>query len=226
MSVSAVIPSAGAGKRMGQPKSFIEVLGKPLIYYTIIPFEKSEYIEEIILVAGRDELNEARKLAEKYKFKKIKAVIEGGIKRQDSVNNGLKAVSEGCEYILVHDGARPLVSVDIIAGAVSEVKKYHSVAVGVPSKDTVKEITDDGMVKDTLDRNIIWLIQTPQIFSRDIILEAYKRAVKIGYKATDDAKLVERMGQEVRLVKGSYENIKVTAPEDLAFVEAILKKRG
>lgn len=225
MSVSAIIPAAGTGERMGLKKQFIELLGRPLIYYTLLPFEESELIDDVILVVGIDDTDRIKKLIEQSGFKKVKKIIIGGKERQDSVYNGIKAISSSCKYVLIHDGARPLVTREIISSVATEVNLHKAVVVGIPSKDTVKSVSDEGFIKETLDRGSVWLIQTPQIFSYDIIKKAYERAFKIGYIATDDSRLVERLGQKVKIVKGSYENIKVTTPEDIVFAEAILRKR-
>jgi len=225
MTVSAIIPSAGEGARMGKKKAFIRVLGKPILYHTVSVFEESEHIREIIIVVSSEDVEETNRLIEEYGFKKIKSIIEGGKERQVSVYNGLQSVSSGCEYVMVHDCVRPLVNRDIIASAVREVKVHKAVVVGVPSKDTVKLVADDGTVKETMERDSTWLIQTPQIFMYDIIKEAYERAKRIGYAATDDSRLVERLGQKVKVVMGSYENIKITTPEDLIFAEAVLRQR-
>jgi len=226
MKVTAIIPAAGSGKRLNAKKQFLKLLGKPLISYTISEFESCQSVDDIIVISAKDDIEQTKELLKG--FKKVKKIIEGGAERQDSVYNGINSVEVESEedIILIHDGARPLITRDIISKAISEAKVAKAVVVGVPSKDTIKTVSKDGIVAETLDRKAIWLVQTPQVFSFSVIKEAYERAKRIGYKATDDSKLVERLGISVKIVMGSYENIKITTSEDIAIAEAILKGRG
>ena len=158
----------------------------------------------------------------------MKKIVVGGNERQDSVFNCIKEVDKESDddLIVIHDAARPLITKEIISNAIAEAKVEKAVIVGVPSKDTVKTVSKDNKIIETLDRGSIWLIQTPQVFSLSIIKQAYERAQKVNYKATDDSKLVERLGISVKMVMGSYENIKITTKEDMFIADAILKERG
>ncbi len=221
MKTVAIIVAAGEGMRMGQSKQFIEILGKPILSWTISVFEESEFIDDIILVVNFSDIERAKS----FKFKKIINVVEGGREREDSVYNGLKVVGGDVDVVLIHDGARPLLTKNIIASAISEVKVSPAVVVGVPIIDTVKKIGDENFIISTEDREALWLAQTPQVFKYKLIKEAYDRAYKVGYKATDDSTLVERLGYKAKIIMGSYENIKITFPEDLIIAEAILERR-
>jgi len=191
---------------------------------TLLVFENTAVIDEIILVVNPDDI----KRAKKFNFAKLKQVIAGGQERQDSVSAGLAVLPSDCEIVVVHDGARPLVTSEIIEQAVQVAEESGAVVVGVPVKDTVKmsnvkcPMSKDGVtILKTLDRNCLWLAQTPQVFKKKIILEAFK---KFGQeKVTDDAMMVEKLGVPVTMVMGSYANIKITTPEDLLIAKALLK---
>ncbi len=226
MKTVAIITAGGTGKRMGQPKQFLEIAGKPMLEQTISVFEKANCIDEIILVISPEEIEKAKQ----FKFKKIKKIVAGGKERQDSVNNGLKELPNDCEIVAIHDGARPFVEVKIIERAVEEAKKNGAVVVGVPVKDTIKQIaknkqqtannTKTAIIK-TVDREQLWQAQTPQVFKKEIILKAYEQGYN-KYKVTDDAMLVEKLGVPVKMVMGSYQNIKITTPEDLKLAKGII----
>jgi len=220
----AILTAAGQGKRMGAPKQFIEFEGITMLERTLLVFENTAVIDEIILVVNPDDI----KRAKKFNFAKLKQVIAGGQERQDSVSAGLAVLPSDCEIVVVHDGARPLVTSEIIEQAVQVAEESGAVVVGVPVKDTVKmsnvkcPMSKDGVtILKTLDRNCLWLAQTPQVFKKKIILEAFK---KFGQeKVTDDAMMVEKLGVPVTMVMGSYANIKITTPEDLLIAKALLK---
>jgi 2-C-methyl-D-erythritol 4-phosphate cytidylyltransferase len=231
LKVTAIIPAAGSGKRLSESmssgdvkKQFLHISGKPMLSRTVSVFESCQSIDDIIVVVAKEDIDVTGNILAGYK--KVKKIIAGGAERQDSVYNGLREVSADTDIVVIHDGARPLVTKEIIATAVTEAKTSRAVVVGVPSKDTIKNVTDDHMVQDTLDRSRIWLVQTPQVFELKLIKEAYERAKKVGYSATDDSKLVERLGIPVKMVFGSYENIKVTGKEDIILAEAIITGRG
>ena len=225
--VAAIIPAAGYGKRMqsSQNKQFMQIKGKPVLAHTINIFEKCEEIAEIIVVVRSDELDVCRELVCKYGFRKIKSIVAGGAERQDSVWNGLKEVSSHCETVVVHDGARPLLLQEILVQALQESKLSPALAVGVPVKDTIKIVDNEQHVLQTPERKMLWAVQTPQIFRKDILSEAYLHAKKSGFYATDDAGLVEALGIKVKMVMGSYENIKITTPEDILVAELFLTRR-
>lgn len=229
---TAIVLAAGSGKRMGTSvkKQYLLLNGKPVLYYALKAFEDSERIQRIILVTGDGEERYCKEeIVETYGFQKVSAIVTGGRERYHSVWNGLNAISnrEGCErdsesYIFIHDGARPFVDQATIERAYQEVRKSKACVAGVPTKDTVKIVDTNGFVAETPERKYVWQIQTPQVFEKELVWEAYsrlieqKRSGKLTLQVTDDAMVVESMmGHPVKLVMGSYENIKLTTPEDL-----------
>ena len=231
----AVILAAGSGSRMKTDvkKQFMEIGGKPLVYYSIKAFEESA-VDDIVLVVSRGDVDYAKKeIVEKYKFDKVTAVVEGGLARYHSVRLGLMAAANDCDYAFIHDGARPFVNREIIMRAMSAVREFKACVVGMPAKDTIKIADEKGFAASTPDRNLMWVIQTPQAFSYQMILDLYKRLdreegdlMAKGINITDDAMVVEYYTDtKVKLVEGSYDNIKITTPEDVAVAEAILNRR-
>lgn len=226
---SVVIVSAGKGTRMESRvnKVYLNLEGKKIIERTLQEFEDCDTVDEIILVVNqRDMIYCETEIVGKNSYSKLKEIVAGGEKRQDSVYNGLKKISALAEVVLIHDGARPLVTMDIMERSILDAYKYGAITVGVPVKDTIKVVEKDGVVAETLERNKLWNIQTPQGFRREIIEEAYEKAITSGFEATDDAMIAEMAGYKVKIVHGSYENIKITTPEDMAIAEAILKYRN
>lgn len=224
----AVIPAAGLGKRLNSngEKVFTIVGDKPLIAFTIQAFEESPEIADIVVVVRAEHIKRTQFLVAEHGFHKVRAVIEGGQSRQDSVRNGLAVVSPDCELIAIHDGARPFVTQEIISSCIATAKADGAAIASVPVSDSIKSSTDDRFVASTLDRNKLYAVQTPQVFRREIIVRAYQSAYTDGFIGTDDASLVERVGFPVRIVLGSHENIKVTTPIDLSVAESILRARG
>lgn len=219
-----VIVAAGTGSRMnmGINKQFIKLEGKEIIAYTIEKFYNNSNIEDIVVVVKEDESEFFKKeILDKYNFKNIK-IAYGGKERQDSVYNGLKLLDKKCHVVLIHDGARPFVSDKIIDNCIKEAKNHKAVVVGVPVKDTIKVIDKDKYIVDTPNRSVLWAVQTPQTFDYNILIDAYKDAFKNGFYGTDDAMLVERIGYKVKMVEGSYNNIKITTQEDLNIGSQIL----
>ena len=224
---TAIVLSAGQGKRMGTSvqKQYIELQGKPIIYYTLSVFQKSEIIDDIILVVGKDQLKHVQEeIVRKYHFTKVKTVVEGGHERYASVWQGLKAreydkyyenIQDG--YVFIHDGARPFVDEEMLERAYDTVRKYKACVAGVPSKDTIKLINEEQFAVTTPERKYVWAVQTPQVFEKTLIFEAYARLMEEEcVHVTDDAMVVEQMMHlPVKLFEGSYENIKITTPEDL-----------
>ena len=213
---TAIILSAGTGSRMksNMPKQYMELLGQPVIYYSVKAFEDSP-VDEIVIVCSADYIEYFRhSIIEKYGFKKVKAIVQGGKERYNSVYEGLKAAN-GTDYVLIHDGARPLVSADIIKRSMQAVKEYRACVAGMPVKDTIKIADEDGYAKLTPERSKVWQIQTPQSFSYPLVYEAYRKMLADEDSAiTDDAMVVERMtNQPVKLIEGNYRNIKITTPE-------------
>ena len=219
-----VIVAAGTGSRMnmGINKQFIKLEGKEIIAYTIEKFYNNSNIEDIVVVVKEDESEFFKKeILDKYNFKNVK-IAYGGKERQDSVYNGLKLLDEKCDVVLIHDGARPFVSDKIIDKSIEEAKEHKAIVVGVPVKDTIKVIDNDKNIVDTPNRSVLWAVQTPQTFDYNILIDAYKDAFKNKFYGTDDAMLVERIGYKVKMLEGSYNNIKITTQEDLNVGSQIL----
>ena len=224
---TAIVLAAGQGKRMHSKiqKQFLEIGGKPVLYYSLQCFQESPLIRDIILVTGEDMISYCEKeIVEKYSFTKVSRVTAGGKERYDSVYAGLLCC-ENTDYVYIHDGARPFIAEDMIQRGYEAVKRTGACVIGMPSKDTVKLADADGYIKETPDRRIVWNIQTPQIFSYALICEAYESIHKKDMTGvTDDAMVVEQeTGTRILLVEGSYRNIKITTPEDLAVAEAFLQ---
>ncbi len=230
----AVVLAAGQGKRMGTSvqKQYIELEGKPLIYYALRTFQESEIIDAVVLVVGKGQVSYAEnEIRLKYDFSKVRAIVEGGKERYDSVWKGLKAVDLKQEdsYIFIHDGARPFVDEGILRRGYETVEQFRACVAGVPSKDTVKVADQDGFAVNTPERKYVWIIQTPQVFEKSLIMEAYARLMEEEHAdVTDDAMAVERMMKlPVKLFEGSYQNVKITTPEDLEIAKVFLRtKKG
>ena len=223
---SVVIVSAGRGSRMKADinKQFLKLKGKEVIAHTIDKFYNNKNIDEIVVVVKEDEADFFRRnIIDKYGYKNIKIAF-GGKERQDSVFNGLKAVNERCDIVLIHDGARPFVTDEIIKNSIECAKKNKCVIAGVPVKDTIKIINQDNEVCDTPNRSTLWSIQTPQVFEYLSIIKAHKIAKEKSYYGTDDSMLMEYLGYNVKVIEGSYNNIKITTPEDLKIGEEILNE--
>lgn len=226
--VTAIVLAAGRGKRMESDiqKQYMELLGKPLIYYSLAAFEKST-VDQIVLVTGSGEEEFCRKeIVERFGFRKVSAVVAGGKERYHSVYEGLKAAA-GSSYVLIHDGARPCVTTDIIQAAIAGAAENGACVIGMPVKDTIKIADEADYAESTPDRNRLWMIQTPQAFSYELVLGAYQRLFEneeYQKGITDDAMVIETMtSHKVRLIRGSYKNMKVTTPEDMAVVEIFLQ---
>jgi 2-C-methyl-D-erythritol 4-phosphate cytidylyltransferase len=226
--VTALVPAAGMGKRMGKAvaKQFLPLGGKPMLAHTLLAFQRSPEIDEIIPILSEEDMETClRDVIEAFHLTKVKTLVVGGKERQDSVYNGIGKLEKDVAVILVHDGVRPFVTHEMIRECVEYARKGECVAVGVPLKDTVKEVDSKGIVRQTLERSRLWAIQTPQAFPVKVLRKAYDESYKNKVYGTDDATLVERSGTKVRVLMGSYENIKITTPEDLMLAEEILKRR-
>lgn len=228
---AAIVLAAGRGSRMksDMQKQYLLLKEKPVLYYSLKAFEDS-FINEIVLVTGKEEIEYCRrKIVDRYGFQKVSHIAAGGKERYHSVFCGLQALSD-CDYVFIHDGARPLVTKAILERAYAAVQKEHACVVGMPVKDTIKLADEDGYAQDTPRRDLLWTVQTPQVFEFPLILSAYtafmnreQELLAQGVKITDDAMVAERFSDtRVRLVEGSYENIKITTPEDLLIAEALL----
>lgn len=201
------------------------LLGRPLITHTLAVFQESPEVAEIVLVVPSQHISRADQLVTDYGLTKVRSVVAGGETRRDSVRNGLSQISSTSEIVLIHDGARPLVHHDVIAASIEAAKIDGAAIAAVPVTDTIKSSHDGQYVSKTLERDRLYAVQTPQTFKREIIQQAYEQAYADGYIGTDDASLVERLGLPVRIVSGSYDNIKVTTPTDLIIAESLLARR-
>ncbi|MCR5602909.1 MAG: 2-C-methyl-D-erythritol 4-phosphate cytidylyltransferase [Lachnospiraceae bacterium] len=232
---TAIVLSAGKGKRMGSdiPKQYLLLDGKPVLYYCLKSFQDS-FIDDIVIVASEaDFLFIREEIVDKYDITKVKSIVPGGAERYDSVLCGLRA-ADGCDYVFVHDGARPFADEEILKRAYETVEKYGTAIVSMPVKDTIKVVDDNGFTVDTPDRSHVWLMQTPQVFGYREILEAYERMDSYMKKnandssnlnITDDAMVMEHFGSlQVHVSEGSYRNIKITTPEDMIVAQALLKQ--
>ncbi len=224
--VAAVVPAAGSGSRMGKltKKQFLSLGGIPVLGHTLKILDDSRVIDRIVIVSGIGEEDYCRSaVAGKLGIGKVSAIVAGGRERQDSVYNGLLALSPDTGIVVIHDGVRPLLSADSLEVVVEAARTYGAATLAVPVKDTVKKEGGGGFVSGTLSRENLWLAQTPQAFQYSLIISAHRRAREENCLATDDAGLVELMGYQVKIVQGSYLNIKITTPEDLLLAESIIR---
>jgi 2-C-methyl-D-erythritol 4-phosphate cytidylyltransferase len=222
MMYQVILPAAGMGKRMGASmnKLFIELQGIPVFIHTLRVFCSDDQCSEIIMSVHSDDQEEMNKLVKEYQLEKKITFVTGGTERQHSVYNGLKNIT-GDGIVLVHDAARPFIQLPLITQLVESAENFGAAVVAVPVKDTIKKVAN-GMVMETVERSSLWAIQTPQAFRIPLLTKAHQHAEKMGFLGTDDASLVEYLGEKVAIVKGDYNNIKLTTPEDLAFANAIL----
>ncbi|MGD7046423.1 2-C-methyl-D-erythritol 4-phosphate cytidylyltransferase [Jeotgalibacillus proteolyticus] len=224
MEYEVIIPAAGKGKRMGadRNKLLLTIDGKPVIIHTLQVFEEDPLCKGIILAVSPDDRNVLEELLAEYSIHKVVAMAEGGKERQQSVYHALLHAT--ASIVMVHDGARPFIQQAAIHELAEQAFQTGAAIAGVPVKDTMKVIRE-GTVENTIDRSSLWSIQTPQAFRLSLLLKANQEAVKNGFNGTDDASLVEQIGEKVQVVEADYDNIKLTTKEDLFFAEAILKKR-
>ena len=225
--VSAIIAAAGMSNRMKSKinKQFININGKPILAHTLEKFQRCKYVDEIIVVAREDEINYCKKeIVKRFGFNKVTKIVRGGKERQDSVYNGILALNGKTDIVVSHDGARPFVKVKNIVDSIKGAAKYGACVIGTPVKDTIKVVKDEN-IDHTPKRDLLWAAQTPQSFKKDILMEGYRRAIEDNFVGTDDSVLVERLGIDVKVIMGSYENIKITTPEDIIIAESILKDK-
>ena len=233
MKTTAIVLAGGSGKRMNSTvkKQFLMLKDKPLLYYSLKAFEDS-FIDSVILVASGEDMEYCRKeIVQKYRFNKVEKIVEGGKERYHSVINGVMAAPV-CDYIFIHDGARPFITGSILERLFEEVKISKACVAGMPVKDTIKIADSKGYIETTPKRDLVWMIQTPQVFSYELIYRAYdilqkeeSRLLNEGISITDDAMVVETLlGEKVKLVEGSYRNIKITTPEVLSVAEGFLQE--
>jgi len=221
--IGAVIVAAGKSHRMGGVDKVFALLGKKSVLARVVDvFQGCSSIDQIIVVLSQQNLKPGQQLVAEPGYSKVTDVCLGGERRQDSVVAGLSRLSN-CDWVVIHDGARPLVTIDLIEHGLEAATETGAAIAAVPVTDTIKVAGDDLIVQGTPPRRNLWAVQTPQVFSFDIIAEAYRQAK---YEVTDDARLVEQLGYKVKLYMGSYDNIKVTTPDDLAIAQVLWEKHG
>jgi len=229
MKTVAIIPAGGSGNRMGKdiPKQYLLMGNMPILIHTLKVFQESTQVDDIFLILSAEYVKNAEQMiVQRYNLSKVIRILPGGKHRQDSVRSGVDALGAAYDIVVIHDGVRPFVSAELIKMVIGEAVLAGAVSVGVPVKDTIKSLDSHGFVDKTLNRNKLWLTQTPQAFSALLIQEAYRRAYEDDYYSTDDAALVERMGKKVKMLTGFYENIKITTESDLRWGELFLKMRS
>ena len=224
MKVGAIIPAAGRGKRIGAlvPKQFLEIQGKPLLHHTLTVFASCKLIDYVVLVMPRADVDE---MGEDWlnKYEIVREVVVGGEQRQDSVYNGFNSLEEGTDIVVVHDGVRPFTTPQMIIATVEAAQQHGAAITAIPVSDTVKQAAD-GFVKQTVSRDGLWRVQTPQAFQYGLLQQAFKKAKKDSYYVTDEGSLVEYLGERVKIVPGSELNIKITRKEDLVLGESLLSR--
>ena len=221
--VVAIVPAAGRGKRLGPSKTkkpFVRLGSKPLITYALSVLENSSVIDAIIIAAEKPCVKKIKGIVSKFKFKKVVGVVIGGKTRFESIRNCLEKVGPEFDIVLIHDGARPFLEESIIKDSIKMAEKYGACVVAVPESDTIKLVDKNLFIKKTLDRNKIFRAQTPQTFKREIIQKAY--GTRLGREITDDANLIEILGGKIKVLKGTYRNIKITTKEDRKMAEVLL----
>jgi len=224
MKVGAIIPAAGRGKRIGAlvPKQFLEIQGKPLLHHTLTVFASCKLIDYVVLVMPRTDVDE---MGEDWlnKYEIVREVVVGGEQRQDSVYNGFNSLEKGTDIVVVHDGVRPFTTPQMITATVEAAQQHGAAITAIPVSDTVKQAAD-GFVKQTVSRDGLWRVQTPQAFQYGLLQQAFKKAKKDSYYGTDEGSLVEYLGERVKIVPGSELNIKITRKEDLVLGESLLSR--
>jgi len=222
--VSAILLAAGKGLRLNSSlsKPLIKINRRPIVFYSLSVLDKHPEIDEIVVVVNSGNQAPIAKLIKQCSFKKTKAVVLGGKRRQDSVYNGLKAIDQSSKLVLIHDSARPFIKRELVSSLIRQAKKNGAAILAVKLKATIKSSKADNTVAQTLARDKLWEVQTPQVFKKDLLLRAYKKYSQDN--VTDDASLVEKLGKKVKIVKGSYGNIKITTSEDLLFAGLIAKR--
>ena len=225
MSVCAIVPAGGSGTRMGGtvPKQFQSLNGKPILYHTIKTLQNCKTISEIILVVPEKEYETAN-TDWLGKLEIVKKVVIGGEKRQDSVYNGFCEVSQDSEIVLVHDGVRPFLSQKMIANSIDAAREYGAAITAIPVHDTIKRVDTSGLVSQTIDREGLWRVQTPQAFRYSLLLDAFNKAKSENFYGTDEGALIEHLGEPVKIVEGLEQNIKITTPEDLELSNAFISR--
>lgn len=225
--VSAVIAAGGRGTRMEAEinKIFLEVCGLPVLAHTLLAFEQCAAVDELIIAAAEEDMLGCRDITEEFGISKVKTITKGGTSRTQSVANGIAETNPEAELILIHDAARPLIRPEDILRVIDAAREHGASALAVRAKNTIKRADADGLVLETLNRDALWEMQTPQAFRAAVIRDIYQQAATKGASATDDCALAEQAGIPVRLTEGDYSNIKLTTPEDLLLAEALFAAR-
>lgn len=224
--VSSIVVAAGNGSRMkaGINKQYLYLNGKPVLAHTLTAFQKCQLIDEIILVVGKNDEEICKKeVIKPYKINKIKVIVSGGKTRQESMYKGLLKVNPKSDIVITHDGARPLIHQSTLIKCIETTLEHKATIVAVPVKETIKVVDEDNNVKDTPQRSTLWSVQTPQTFEYNLLINAHEKAIEEDFTGTDDAMLVERLNHPIKVIKGFYDNIKITTPEDLIMAESIIQ---
>jgi 2-C-methyl-D-erythritol 4-phosphate cytidylyltransferase len=227
--VSAIIVAAGKGVRINDTirKQYLDLAGRPILAYSLMAFDACDKIESIFLVVPEEDLNYCQKsILSLLKLQKKVNLVPGGAQRQDSVYNGLQALDNKTDTVVIHDGVRPFIRSEQLTACIIGAKETGACILGVLASDTLKRVGKSGIIEKTLARDAVWLAQTPQAFQYDLIIKAHEKARQDGYSGTDDALLVERLGVSVKMIKGSKSNIKITSREDLKLARAMLQAKN
>lgn len=221
----AIVAGAGSGRRLGlaAKKPFVMLGGRPIITYCLAVLGASKIIDEIIVAVDESCIGRMRRLIPRYHLKKIRDVVRGGASRFESVRNCLERLDPSCGIVLIHDAARPFLEEGLIRGTIASAKRFGASIAAVPEQDTIKSVKGGLFISNTVDRSRIWRAQTPQVFRRSLIVEAYANAPRDSSKITDDSCLIERLGKKVRIASGSYKNIKITTKEDLTLARKLIR---
>ncbi|SEP07973.1 2-C-methyl-D-erythritol 4-phosphate cytidylyltransferase [Paenibacillus sp. OV219] len=222
-----VVVAAGRGTRMGTStsKQYLLLQDKPILVHTLERFQAMDDIAEVVLVVGKEDTARCEQVVESYGLHKVKSVLAGGSERQHSVTIGIQALGSDIEWVMVHDGVRPLVTAEAVRRCMVKAEETEAAVLAVPVKDTIKQVNETGVITATPDRRSLWAIQTPQAFRRSLLLQALTQAARDQFLGTDDAMAVERLGVQVSVAEGEYTNIKITTPEDLPYAEFLLASR-
>lgn len=226
--ISVLIPAAGQGKRMetSVKKPYLLLADKPVLSHTIDRFEQNSFIDDIIVIVDESDLTTCNEdVISPFRFRKVRELVAGGETRQVSVFNGLRTLTDDVDYVVIHDGVRPFINDDIIFRCLEATAECGASVAAVPVKETIKVANRDLFIDHTPERNLLWRVQTPQVFRYSLLVEAHNKAIKDGISTTDDATLVEKLGHSVKLVMGNYRNVKLTTPEDLILAETLLNEK-
>ena len=227
MRTLAIVLAGGAGKRMGSStnKQFLLLDNRPIIVHALQVFEECKPVDGIYLVVNQKDLSIIQEeILETYKFSKVLKLVIGGRLRQDSVRNGLEAIEEPCDIVIVHDAARPFVSPAFVEKSICLMEMFDAIIPAMPVRDTIKVISKEGFVQKTLERDSLWHVQTPQTFKYQLIMKAYREGMAKKFYGTDDAAFIEYLGKKVKVIEGSPYNLKITTPEDLVIARGILSQ--